>query len=374
MVASELREGEASCLDRALELAELGRGQVSPNPLVGAVLVRDGRVIGEGHHAKLGELHAERNALRDCAERGEDPAGATMHVTLEPCGHQGRQPPCADALLEAGVTRVVIASEDPSEKGSGRGPGALRDGGVEVVWASGPQASAARLLNQAFRKHARSGRPLVTLKVALSLDGRVATPDESRWLSGPESRALVHEWRADTDAIAVGIGTALADDPLLTARGSGELRQPLRVVFDSQARLPVTSALLGTLNVSPVICVVSPDAPRDRLDALRERGAELIYADGSTGAERVTGALTELGRREVTSVFLEGGPTLAKAFMSAGEVDEARFFYAPLLVGGGTPAPARSEPGPVAEASRALAATSRVVGPDVLITARMREW
>src|SRR5213592_4255072 len=166
----------------ALELAEGGRGRVSPNPLVGAVVVRDGEVIGEGFHAELGGLHAERAALEDCRKRGEGPAGATMYVTLEPCAHQGRQPPCTEAVLEAGISRVVIGSEDPSEKAAGRGPGILRDGGVEVEFAAGEEATTARLLNQPFRKHARTGLPLVTLKLAMSLDGRTSTaPGDSPW-------------------------------------------------------------------------------------------------------------------------------------------------------------------------------------------------
>src|ERR1700710_282973 len=220
-------------LRRALELAEGGRGRVSPNPLVGAVLVRDGEVIGEGFHAELGGLHAERAALADCRAKGNDPAGATMYVTLEPCAHTGRQPPCTEAILEAGISRVVIASEDPSEKAAGRGPGVLRDGGVEVEFAAGEEATAARLLNQPFRKHARTGLPLVTLKLAMSLDGRASTqPGDSPWISGAQSRTLVHRWRAESDAIAVGIGTALADDPLLTARDTPDARQPIRIVFD----------------------------------------------------------------------------------------------------------------------------------------------
>src|SRR3954453_14996565 len=206
-------------LRQALELAEGGRGRVSPNPLVGAVIVRDGDVLGEGFHAELGGLHAERAALADCRERGHDPARATMYVTLEPCGHEGRQSPCVDALLEARIGRVVIASDDPSEKASGRGPGGLRDGGVEVAFAAGAEAAAARRLNQPFRKHARTGLPLVTLKLAMALGGRTATaPGESPWISGEQSRTLVHQWRAESDAVAIGIGTVMSDDPLLTAR------------------------------------------------------------------------------------------------------------------------------------------------------------
>src|SRR3954451_18734850 len=210
---SQLTGTDRSFLARALGLAEGGRGRVSPNPLVGSVVVRNGEVIGEGWHAELGGLHAERAALADCAEHGNDPAGATMYVTLEPCAHQGRQPPCVEAILEAGIGRVVIASDDPSEKASGRGPGILRDGGIEVAFASGPEATAARRLNQPFRKHARTGLPLVVLKMALSLDGQTTTASgDSPWISGPESRELVHEWRAESDGIAVGIGTALTDD------------------------------------------------------------------------------------------------------------------------------------------------------------------
>src|SRR5882757_1084881 len=243
-----LTEIDRNHLRRALELAEFGRGGVSPNPLVGAVIVRDGEVAGEGFHAELGGLHAERAALADCRACGEDPAGATLYVTLEPCAHEGRQPPCVEALLEAGIGRVVIASEDPSEKASGRGPGILRDGGVEVAFAAGAEAAAARLLNQPFRKHARTGLPLVTLKLAMSLDGQTATaPGESPWISGEPSRALVHRWRAESDAIAVGIGTALTDDPLLTGRVPNA-RQPVRVVFDRRARLPLDSQLLNTLD------------------------------------------------------------------------------------------------------------------------------
>lgn len=353
---------------RALELAERGRGRVSPNPLVGAVVVRDGGVIGEGFHAELGGLHAERAALADCRERGEDPAGGTMYVTLEPCAHQGRQPPCVEAVLEAGISRVVIASEDPSEKAAGRGPGILRDGGVEVAFASGAEAAAARLLNQAFRKHARTGLPLVTLKLAMSLDGRTATSaGDSPWISGELSRALVHRWRAEADAIAVGIGTVLADDPLLTARAP-DARQPIRVVFDSRARLPLSSQLLKTLDRSPVLVITSPGADPERVSALREAGAEILVGGGTTPADRVASALAGLGRREITSVFLEGGQTLAAAFASADQIDESRTFIAPMLLGAST----STEAGSVR--ATALASGAEPVGDDTLITARFKEW
>ncbi|HEX6689051.1 MAG TPA: bifunctional diaminohydroxyphosphoribosylaminopyrimidine deaminase/5-amino-6-(5-phosphoribosylamino)uracil reductase RibD [Solirubrobacterales bacterium] len=381
-------------LRRALELAECGRGRVSPNPLVGAVIVRDGEVIGEGFHAELGELHAERAALADCGGRGEDPAGATMYVTLEPCAHQGRQPPCVDAILEAGIGRVVIASDDPSEKASGRGPGMLRDGGVKVDFAAGEEATAARLLNQPFRKHARTGLPLVTLKLAMSLDGQTETaPGDSPWISGPKSQELVHRWRAESDAIAIGIGTVLADDPLLTARTAETSRQPLRVVFDRQARLPLDSQLLGTLDQSPVLVFVSQDADPSRLAALRDAGAEVIVANG------VDAALADLGRRGGTSLFLEGGRTLVSAFISVDAIDESRTFVAPTLLGasegegGGAPPEQRrpvfrpdafhgQPPTPQAKnpasgrgtPTLALYRTIETIGDDVLITARFKEW
>ncbi|HEU5106059.1 MAG TPA: bifunctional diaminohydroxyphosphoribosylaminopyrimidine deaminase/5-amino-6-(5-phosphoribosylamino)uracil reductase RibD [Solirubrobacterales bacterium] len=359
---AELTATDQAHLRRALELAEGGRGRVSPNPLVGAVIVRDGGVIGEGFHAKLGGLHAERAALEDCRRRGEDPAGATMYVTLEPCAHQGRQPPCVEAILEAGIARVVIASDDPSEKAAGRGPGILRDGGVEVAFASGAEATAARRLNQPFRKHARTGLPLVVLKMAMSLDGQTATaPGDSPWISGPESRDLVHRWRAEHDAIAVGIGTALADDPLLTARIEGA-RQPKRVVFDSQARLPLQSQLLSTLDQAPVLIITAPNAPADRVAALNAAGAETIVATD------LEAALRELGRREVTSLFLEGGRTLASGFVAAGQIDESRTFIAPMLLGG-------SEKGSDGSARVvALEGTTGQVGDDILVRARLKEW
>jgi len=365
---SQVTAMDQAHLRRALELAERGRGRVSPNPLVGAVVVRGDEVIGEGFHAELGGLHAERAALADCRERGEDPAGATMYVTLEPCAHQGRQPPCVDAVLEAGIARVVIASEDPSEKAAGRGPGILRDGGVEVVFAAGAEAAAARLLNQPFRKHARTELPLVVLKLAMSRDGRTVTaPDASPWISGELSRALVHRWRGEFDAIAAGIGTALADDPLLTARAENA-RQPLRVVFDSQARLPLDSRLLASLDQAPVLVVAGPDADRGRTGALREAGAEILLAGGATPADRIGVALAELGRRGLTGLFLEGGRTLAAAFAAAGQVDESRTFVAPMDLGGPEPVDLG-----LARLS-GLETREEPVGEDTLITTRYREW
>jgi diaminohydroxyphosphoribosylaminopyrimidine deaminase/5-amino-6-(5-phosphoribosylamino)uracil reductase len=370
-------EKDAPHLRRALELAEGGRGRVSPNPMVGAVLVRDDEVIGEGFHARLGELHAERAAIEDARARGEDLEGSTIYVTLEPCAHTGKQPPCTEAILEAGISRVVYASEDPTEKASGRGPGMLRDGGLEVELAGGPEAAAARLLNQPFRKRARTGRPLVTYKAAMSLDGRVASPTgDSRWISSTESRELVHRWREECDAVAVGIGTALADDPLLTARLEESSRQPARVLFDSQARVPIDSALVSSVDEAPLIVVCAPEAPSAGRDALERAGAEVIVAPGRTQGARLEAALDELGRREIQDLLVEGGPTLAGALFDAGEIDRMRLFIAPVLVGAAQARAVLEGEGVarIAEGARPLAMSFEQVGEDILVQARLREW
>ena len=367
-------ERDARHLFQAIELAWEGRGRTSPNPLVGAVVVKGGRVIGKGWHAALGEPHAERAALADCIE---DPGGATLYVTLEPCCHHGRTPPCTDAIVEAGIGRVVVASDDPSDKGSGRGLGILRDEGIEVDLADGEVAEAARLQNQPFRKHARTGRPLVVLKSAMTLDGKVATrTGDSQWISGEESRARAHRWRAESDAVAVGIGTALADDPQLTARVDGVHRQPRRVVFDSEARLPLASNLVRSAAEAPVILVAGRAASRTAVQGLEAAGVEVLVVTGQNEGARVAAALDELGRRDVQSILLEGGPHLAGAFFDAGEIDEVRAFIAPMIAGG-REAPASIEGQGVEDigaARRALSTEVERIGDDVLVTARVREW
>jgi diaminohydroxyphosphoribosylaminopyrimidine deaminase / 5-amino-6-(5-phosphoribosylamino)uracil reductase len=366
---------DAVHLGRALELARRASGRTSPNPLVGAVVVKDGRPIGEGLHCGPGEPHAETAALGACSE---DPAGATLYVSLEPCAHHGRTPPCAEAILAAGVERVVIASDDPSAKASGRGPELLRRGGVEVESAEEEVARSARLLNQPFRKHALTGRPLVVLKAALTLDGRVATrTGDSRWISSEESRARVHGWRTEADAVAVGIDTAIADDPQLTARveGAGEpTRVPRRVVFDSGARLPAHSRLVQSAGDAPVTLVCSPAAPRGARDALAAAGVEVIVVDGDDEPARVRGGLDALADRGVQSLLLEGGPRLAGAFLDAGEIDEVRAFVAPILAGGGRGVLEADGVASIADAPRALTVEVDRIGDDTLIQARFREW
>jgi diaminohydroxyphosphoribosylaminopyrimidine deaminase / 5-amino-6-(5-phosphoribosylamino)uracil reductase len=362
-------------LERAIELALNGIGRANPNPVVGAVIAEDGRVIGEGWHAELGGAHAEVNAIDACGDA--DLRGATLYVSLEPCCHHGRTPPCTDAILAAGIRRVVVGSDDPTERASGRGLGILRDEGVEVVVADGELSHRARLLNQAFRKHARTGRPWVLFKSAMTLDGKVATRDgDSKWISGVESRELAHHWRASVDAVVIGIGTALTDDPQLTARVENVHRQPRRVVFDSLARLPLSSQLVCLTSEVPLIIVVSRAAARTETDALEAAGAEVIVATGENEQARVRSALDQLGGHGIASILLEGGPHLAGAFLDAGEIDEVRLFLAPMLLGGRSARDPLEGEGVerIAEAISALTLDCERVGEDLLISARLREW
>jgi diaminohydroxyphosphoribosylaminopyrimidine deaminase/5-amino-6-(5-phosphoribosylamino)uracil reductase len=366
-------------LTRAIELAGRGAGVVKPNPVVGAVIARGEQVLGEGWHERYGAAHAEVNAIEACGL--EDLADATLYVSLEPCCHEGKTPPCTDAILQAGIKRVVVGSDDPTEKASGRGLGILRDEGVEVVLADGELATRARLLNQAFRKHARVGRPWVLFKSAMTLDGKVATrTGDSQWISGESSRALAHRWRAAVDAVVVGIGTALADDPQLTARPEGELAelstQPRRVVFDTLGRLPIDSQLVQAATEIPLSVVVSRAAARSDTDALEAAGAQVLVATGENEPARVRSALEQLGALGVSSVLLEGGPHLAGAFLDAGEIDELRLFLAPLLLGGSAARDPLEGMGVerISEAMRALSFDCEGVGDDLLISARLREW
>jgi diaminohydroxyphosphoribosylaminopyrimidine deaminase/5-amino-6-(5-phosphoribosylamino)uracil reductase len=366
-------------LARAIELAHHGEGEVKPNPLVGAVVAREGEILGEGWHERYGGPHAEINAIEACG--GSDLTGASLYVSLEPCCHEGHTPPCTDAILQAGIGRVVVASDDPTEKASGRGLGILRDEGVEVLVADGELAAHARLLNQPFRKHARVGRPWVLFKSAMTLDGKVATrAGDSQWISGEESRLLAHTWRASVDAVIVGIGTALADDPQLTARPDGVLaelpRQPRRVVFDSLARLPTGSQLVSAVDRIPLTVVVSRAAARSDTDALEAAGVQVLVATGENEPARARSALDQLGSSGIASVLLEGGPHLAGAFLDAGEIDEIRLFLAPILLGGRTARDPLEGEGVerISEALRALTFDCERVGEDLLISARLREW
>jgi diaminohydroxyphosphoribosylaminopyrimidine deaminase/5-amino-6-(5-phosphoribosylamino)uracil reductase len=361
-------------LARAVELAEELPGRATPNPNVGAVIVADGRIVGEGTHERFGGPHAEINAIRAA---GEAARGGTMYVSLEPCAHHGQTPPCTDAILAAGLSRVVVASDDPSSKASGRGLGILRDEGVDVVVATGEVTARARLVNQAFRKHARTGLPWVLFKSAMTLDGKVATPTgDSKWISGEASRRLAHRWRASVDAVAVGVGTALADDPQLTARIDGVHRQPRRIVFDSLARLPLDSKLVSAAGEVPLTVVVSRAADRRDTAALETAGADVIVASGENEPARVRSALVQIGDQGITSILLEGGPHLAGAFLDAGEIDEVRLFLAAMLFGGRAARDPLEGKGidRIADATRALTMTCERVDEDLLVKARLKEW
>ncbi|HEX4187620.1 MAG TPA: bifunctional diaminohydroxyphosphoribosylaminopyrimidine deaminase/5-amino-6-(5-phosphoribosylamino)uracil reductase RibD, partial [Solirubrobacteraceae bacterium] len=277
--------------------------------------------------------------------------------------------------------RVVVASDDPSEHANGRGLGILRDEGVEVVLAGGELATGARLLNQAFRKHARVGRPWVLFKSAMTLDGKVATrTGDSKWISSEESRELAHRWRASVDGVAVGIGTALADDPQLTARPDGLQAeagaQPRRIVFDSLARLPTSSQLVAAAEEIPLTVIVSRAAARADTGSLEAAGVQVLVATGENEPARVRSALDQLGALGVSSILLEGGPHLAGAFLDAGEIDEIRLFLAPLLLGGSAARDPLEGEGVerISEALRAISFGCESVGEDLLVSARVREW
>ncbi len=314
---------------RAMELAERGRGLVEPNPLVGCIIARGAELLGEGWHRRFGGAHAEVEALALARERAR---GATAYVTLEPCCHHGKTPPCTDALIAAGVARVVAAMRDPFPSVAGGGFARLQEAGIDVE--SGVLAEEAAALNAPYLKLLRTGLPWVIAKWAMTLDGRIATASgDSRWISNPASRALVHALRGRVDAILVGRGTAERDDPLLTARPEGP-RRALRVVLDSAAALSTTSQLARTARDWPVLVAVSEAAPPARRDALQQLGCEVFACAGADHAARLRSLLAELGRRRLTNVMIEGGGRLLGAAFDAQLMDEAHVFVAPKLCGG----------------------------------------
>ncbi len=320
---------------RALELAAQARGRTAPNPMVGAVLVRDGAVVGEGFHPRAGEPHAEVFALRDAGERA---VGSTLYVTLEPCSHFGRTPPCADAVIGAGVRRVVAAMGDPSPHVAGEGFERLRRSGVEVV--CGLMEQEARELNRAFLKAVRTGRPWVTLKMAMTLDGKIATrTGDSRWITGESARRQVHRLRDEHDAVMVGIGTVRADDPQLTARLEGA-RNPRRVIVDARAELSPESFLARTAAEVPTL-LLTGSSDTCQLEGLGVEVAPLPLVDGRVDLTTALEALVAFG---IHSVLCEGGSRLAGSLLDGGHVDEVWWFIAPKLVGGA------DAPGPIAGA------------------------
>lgn len=313
---------------QALVLARKGVGKTSPNPAVGCVVVRDGAVIGTGWHHKAGTPHAEVHAL---AEAGAQALGSDVYVTLEPCSHFGRTPPCADALVAARVGRVFVGMIDPNPKVSGRGIARLREAGIPVV--CGILEDACRAINLPFVKRVTTGLPFVTLKSAMTLDGKIATASgDSRWVTGEPARRQVHRLRAVSDAVMVGVGTAIADDPQLTSRIPGG-RDPLRVIVDSGLRLPLDSRLLG-LDSHAVTLLATVSQDGERIAQLRDRGAEVLVCAERAGRVDLHDLLARLGGRGIQSILLEGGAELAGAMLRQRLIDRCLFFYAPKLVGG----------------------------------------
>ena len=325
----------AEVMEHACHLARQGAGSVEPNPMVGAVLVDDNlTLIAEGFHARFGGPHAEIVALDHA---GQQARGSTLFVTLEPCCHFGKTPPCTDALIRAGIRRVVVAQTDPFPEVAGKGIEKLRQAGIEVE--VGLLEETVHRLNAPFRKLVETGLPYVHAKWAMSLDGKIASSTgRSQWISNEKSRARVHQLRGRMDAILVGIGTALADDPLLTARPAGP-RVATRIVLDSQARLPLQSQLVRTVADGPVLVVVGESAPVENIDRLRQAGVEVLQlpAVASKASDlhiSLTPLLQELGRRRMTNVFIEGGSQIHGAFLDAGLIDELHVFIAPGVLGG----------------------------------------
>ena len=360
----EQRARDEHFMWEALHLAEFARGRTSPNPLVGAVIVRDGIVVGSGWHRAAGEPHAEIHALRMA---GELARGATLYVTLEPCSHHGRTGPCAEAVIAAGIARVVTALSDPNPFVAGHGIERLRAAGIEVT--TGVLSEEARRQNEVFLKWVVTKRPFVTLKTAMTLDGKTASrTGASQWITDAEARTRVHEWRDAHDAILVGIGTVLADDPSLTVRLPHRTgKNPVRVVLDSTARTPHDAKLLAD-GAARTIIVVSERAAPKRTALLQACGAEVV----TFGRERVDipALMDFLGREELTSVFVEGGASVHWSFLSAGLVDKVRAFIAPMLMGGADAPTAVGGAGfesPQA-ALRLTDTTVEQVGADILMT------
>jgi diaminohydroxyphosphoribosylaminopyrimidine deaminase/5-amino-6-(5-phosphoribosylamino)uracil reductase len=329
------RELDAWHMRRALELAALGRGAVEPNPMVGCVVAHGAEIIGEGYHRRYGGPHAEIEALNVAGHRT---VGATLYVTLEPCCHFGKTPPCTQAVIAAGIRRVVAAMSDPFPEVAGKGAAELRAAGIDIE--IGLCQEQAEQLNAPYLKLLRTGRPWVIAKWAMTLDGKLATAaGNSAWISNETSRAVAHQLRGRVDAIVVGAGTARADDPLLTARPPGP-RTALRVVVDDRAELSLDSRLVRTAGEVPVLVAAAGDAPAENVAALQAAGCEVALLVDADRPTRLVALLEEFGKRRLTNVFVEGGSKLLGEFFDGGHVDEVHVFIAPKIAGGdGAPAP-----------------------------------
>lgn len=359
---------------RALTLAAEGRGYVEPNPMVGCVIVRGEEIVGEGFHEVFGGPHAEVQSLQDARIKARD---STLYVTLEPCCHQGKTPPCTKAVIAAGVKRVVAAMRDPFPQVAGGGFAELERAGIEVV--SGVLQPEAEELNAPYLKLLRTGRPWAIAKWAMTLDGKIATSNgQSKWISGPESREIVQQLRARMDAIVVGRRTAELDDPLLTARlpeGQKPSRVATRIVVDSSASLALSSQLVRTAREVPLLIAAGPDAQASQVAKLTAAGVEVLQLPGSSHQERLTQLLDELGRRRMTNILVEGGSQLLGSFFDAGQIDEVHCFIAPKIFGGsGAACPVGgtgvSDP---AAALQFIQPVRRTIGDDIYIHGRLQQ-
>jgi diaminohydroxyphosphoribosylaminopyrimidine deaminase / 5-amino-6-(5-phosphoribosylamino)uracil reductase len=351
----------------ALELAARGAGYVAPNPMVGAVVVQEGRVVGTGYHQAVGGPHAEVHAIDDA---GDLARGATLYVTLEPCNHHGRTPPCTHKILAAGLQRVVVAVADPNPDVAGGGNAYLKDQGLQVL--CGVCREQALRLNESFFKYARTKIPFVVLKMAATLDGRIATrTGDARWVTGPEARARVHALRHAMDAIMVGVGTVKVDDPELTTRlEAGRGVDATRIILDTHLRMPDTARMLQQASVAETWVVCGPAAAPDNRKRLADQGAVIVEAGLADGRIDLAALMRILGARGITSLLIEGGAQVASAALNAGILDKVFFFYAPKILGGDDGIPMCSGPGP--EKMRESLPLHRVeverVGADVLVS------
>ena len=332
---------EEKYMRRAIELAKKGSGHVNPNPLVGAVIVRDGEIIGEGYHECYGQLHAERNAIANAKKRGNSLEGSTIYVTLEPCCHYGKTPPCTEAIIEEKIARVVVGSDDPNPLVSGKGFQMLREKGIEVIPHFLKEECDA--MNHVFFHYIRTGTPYVAMKYAMTMDGKIACyTGDSKWVTGEESRAHVQTLRNHYKGIRAGIGTVLADDPMLNCRIEGG-RDPIRIIADSHLRIPIDSQLVRTAGQQPLIVACLPDADEEKAAQLQEKGVEVLRIPGVTTADiteeqkeviSLPVLMKELGARKIDGILLEGGGQLNESALQAGIVDRIYCYIAPKIFGG----------------------------------------
>jgi len=349
----------------ALELAKKGKGRTSPNPMVGAVIVKDSEIVGTGYHKKAGTPHAEIHAIKDA---GDNAKNSTMYVNLEPCSHYGRTPPCTDAIIKAGISRVVIAMTDPNPKVNGKGKAILESQGIEVK--TGILEQEAKKLNEVFIKYITTGMPFVTLKVAMSLDGKIATfCRRSKWISCEDSRLLVHQIRNEVDAIVIGIGTVLCDDPTLTTRlPDGNGRDAVRIVLDSRARIPLDSKILNLNSEARTIVAVTNLAEEEKIEQLKKYADVLVISE-KDGRVNLTELMKKLAEMEITNVLIEGGAEVNASALKERIVDRVMFFIAPKIIGG------NSAPGPIGgdgveDPSKAIKLTDISImnsGSDILV-------